>query len=90
MENLKFLGTFTVEQVKRELGVDEIKVRKNPHSNKLFMTAGGKSIGTVSTNGIPKKPMISRVRGEVTELNPDGEFYLLHEEADGAEVIATF
>jgi len=54
------------------------------------MTFGAKT-GAVAAKGIPQKPMISLVQGEPTLLNPDGKFYMLHEEGTGgAPVLATF
>lgn len=83
--NLKFIDTMTVEQFKDRQLVKEIRVRKNPHTGKLFFTYGSK-IGAVSTNGIPAHPMISLV-----EDNEGEQFYLLHEEGrGGAPVLATF
>lgn len=83
--NLKFIDTLTVEQFKTQQLVKGIQVRRNPRTNKLFFTYGGKT-GAVSTKGIPTHPMISLVEGN------DGEqFYLLHEEGQGgAPVLATF
>lgn len=85
MANLNFLRTQTIEQFKAEKLVDEIKVRENPHTGKLFFTFGAET-GAVSLKGIPEHPMISQVSNE------DGEtFYLLHEEGNGgAKVVATF
>lgn len=90
MNNLAFLETLTVEQFKMAHGVERIEVKQNPHTGKLFMTFGAKT-GAVTSKGIPSKPMISLVQGEPTELNPDGKFWMLHEEGTGgAPVLATF
>lgn len=86
--NLTFIDTFTVEQFKERMGVEQIVVRKSPKTNNLFFTYGGKA-GAVALKGIPKHPMISYVKGDPTPENPSGEFYLLHEEC-GAPVIASF
>lgn len=57
---------------------------------KAFFAAGN-IIGAIARNGIPAHPMISRVKGNPTEKNPSGEFYLMHEESTGgAPVLATF
>lgn len=85
MANLNFLRTQTIEQFKAEMLVDEIKVRVNPHTGKLFFTFGA-ATGAVSLKGIPEHPMISKVSNEEGET-----FYLLHEEGNGgAKVVATF
>lgn len=88
--NLNFIETLTVEQFKRAQGVERVEVKQNPNTGKLFMTFGAKT-GAVAAKGIPQKPMISLVQGEPTLLNPDGKFYMLHEEGTGgAPVLATF
>lgn len=80
---LKFLDTYTIEQFKADHQVPTIKVKKNPNTGKLFFTYGNK-VGAVSSKGIPSKPVISLVEG-------DGEeFYLLHNEGQGAETLAAF
>lgn len=90
MNNLAFLETLTVEQFKRAQGVERIEVKQNPNTGKLFMTFGAKT-GAVAAKGIPERPMISLVQGEATERNPDGKFWMLHEEGTGgAPVLATF
>lgn len=86
--NLEFLETQTVEQFKAEQRVDKIKVKQG--ENGLFFTFGAKT-GAVARKGIPAHPMISKVKGEPTDRNPDGVFYLLHEEGQGgAPTIAEF
>lgn len=87
--NLEFKETLTVEQFKAAMNVSRIDVRQNPKTNTLFFTYGAK-VGAVSSNGIPKHPMFSFVKGEATEKNPSGEFWLLHEEGQGAPVLASF
>lgn len=89
MQNLEFIKTLTVEQFKSEVKVDSIAVKRNPQTGKLFIQFGGET-GACSTKGVPEKPMLSYVKGEVTERNPDGKFWLLHEEGNGGEVVATF
>lgn len=89
-KNLTFMETLTVEQFKKEMAVSRIDVKKNPKTNTIFFTYGAKT-GAVSTKGIPKHPMLSYVKGEPTEKNPSGEFWLLHEEGKGsAPVLASF
>lgn len=88
--NLEFLETLTVEQFKRAQGVERIDVKQNPNTGKLFFTFGAKT-GAVSVKGIPSKPMLSLVKGEATKQNPDGKFWMLHEEGNGgAPVLASF
>ena len=84
-ENFKSWNeTLTVEQFKAKELVSRIDVKKNPKTGKLFFTYGAKS-GAVAIKGVPNRPMISNVTGQ------DGtSFWLLHEEGNGAETIATF
>lgn len=83
MQNLEFIETLTVEQFKDRVKVNEIKVKRNPQTSKLFIQFGSE-VGACASKGIPEKPMLSNVRGE------NGEFWLLHEEGNGGEVLATF
>lgn len=87
--NLEFLESYTVEQFKAEQHVSELKVKQNPETGKLFFTFGA-ATGAVSSKGVPTHPMVSRVKGEPSEKNPSGIFFLLHNEGEGAPVIATF
>ena len=76
--------TLTVEQFKAKHLVSHIDVKKNPKTGKLFFTFGSKT-GAVAIKGIPQHPMLSNVTGS------DGStFWLLHEEGQGAETIASF
>ena len=83
--NLTFNGTETIEQFKASQLIKLIEVKKNPKTGKLFFTFGSKT-GAVSSKGIPsKRPVISNVTGA------DGEnFYLLHEQGEGAPTLASF
>ena len=88
--NLQFKETLTVEQFKAAMNVSRIDVKQNPKTNTIFFTYGAKT-GAVSSKGIPEHPMLSYVKGEPTEKNPSGEFWLLHEEGrGGAPVLASF
>lgn len=82
-KNLTFNSTLTVEQFKSEQKVSEINIRKNSATNKLFFTYGNQ-VGAVASVGIPNKPMFSNVTTE-----EGNSFWLLHEEAAGAPVLAT-
>jgi len=84
MNNLQFIETLTVEQFKAEKNVSTIKVKQNPKNGKLFFTYGSET-GAVSSKGVPTEPMISKVVGDDNK-----EFYLLHNEGNGAPVVATF
>lgn len=89
-KNLNFISTQTVEQFKREQGVDRLDVKQNPRTGKLFFSFGA-ATGAVASAGIPKRPMVSKVQGTPSEQNPTGVFYLLHEEGNGgAPVMASF
>ena len=85
-ENFKSWNeTLTVEQFKAKHLVSHIDVKKNPKTGKLFFTYGAKT-GAVAINGVPKRPMLSNVTSSI-----DGStFWLLHEEGQGAETIASF
>lgn len=69
MADLNFIETLTVEQFKRQEGVDKVKVLQN--GAKLFFTYGGKQ-GPVSDKGIPQQPMISLVHPD-KETGPTDE-----------------
>ena len=84
----EFLRTLTVEQFKAEVSADTILVKKS-QDGKCFFTAGSLR-GPVSHRGIPEYPVFSYCKGEPSERNPTGEFWLLHDEAAGGELIATF
>ena len=82
--NLTFNETLTVEQFKDQMHVSRIDVKRNPQTDKLFFTYGAKT-RAVAVNGIPQHPMLSNVTGS------DGSnFWLLHEEGQGAPVLASF
>ena len=84
MENLTFVKTLSIEQFKAAQKVDSIEVKRNPKTSKLFISWIG-GVGAVSSKGIPSsKPVISLVKGE------EGEFFLLHEQGEGAPTLATF
>ena len=87
---LTFGETLTVEQFKEAMKVSRVDVKKNPNTGKLFFTFGAKT-GAVASKGIPQHPMFSFVKGDPTPQNPDGTFWLLHEEGQGgAPVLASF
>lgn len=89
-KNLIFNDTLTVEQFKDKFKVSRVDVKKNPKTGKLFFTFGAKT-GAVASKGIPQHPMFSFVKGDSTPQNPDGTFWLLHEESQGgAPVLASF
>lgn len=89
MNPLEFLETLTVEQFKARMLVEKIKVKPSKTPGKYFFVAGTLT-GAVASKGIPTHPMLSHVKGEPTERNPSGEFWMLHEEAEGAPTIAEF
>ena len=76
--------TLTIEQFKAKTLVSHIDVKRNLKNGKLFFTYGTKT-GAVAIKGVPNRPMISNVTGD-----DDKSFWLLHEEGQGAETIATF
>lgn len=89
-KNLIFNDTLTVEQFKDKFKVSRVDVMKNPKTGKLFFTFGAKK-GAVASKGIPQHPMFSFVKGDSTPQNPDGTFWLLHEEGQGgAPILASF
>lgn len=88
-KNLEFLETLTIEQFKSKMLVSRIDVKQNPKTGSIFFSYGAQ-VGAVSAKGIPSHPMLSRVKGEPTPENPSGEFWLLHDEGQGAPVLASF
>lgn len=88
IKQCEFLRTLTVEQFKNEVNASTILVKKGS-SGKCFFSAGAVQ-GPVSHKGIPEYPVFSFCKGEITEQNPTGEFWLLHDAAAGGEVVATF
>ena len=83
--DLTFNETLTIEQFKAKELVSRIDVKQNPKTGKLFFTFGSKT-GAVAIKGVPSRPMISNVTSSV-----DGSsFWILHEEGQGAETIASF
>ena len=82
---LKFHESLPVEQFKHRTNVSTIKVKKNPKTGLLFMTYGA-AVGAVSSKGVPTNPMISLVEPE----EGGDQFWLLHNEGEGAATIATF
>ena len=89
-KKLIFNETLTVEQFKDQMKVSRIEVKQNPKTGCLFFTYGAKT-GAVASKGIPQHPMFSFVTGDPTPRNPDGKFWLLHEEGQGgAPVLASF
>ena len=84
MTKLQFNQTLTVEQFKAEMQVDRVDVKRNPHTGKLFFTFGD-AVGAVASAGIPEKPVISNVTG-----SEGANFWLLHEESQGAPTLASF
>lgn len=98
--NLIFHETLTIEQFKAFQHVDQLQVKENPKTGKLFMTYGAKT-AAVAAKGIPHAPMVSLVTPEgetpcFDELRVGSDktcptFWLLHEEGTGgAPVVATF
>lgn len=98
--NLIFHETLTIEQFKARQHVDELPVKQNQGSGKLFMTYGAK-VAAVAAKGIPQAPMVSLVTPEGQEPCFDERrigsdrtcptFWLLHEEGQGgAPVVAIF
>ena len=89
-KKLVFNETLTVEQFKDQMKVSRIDVKKNPKTGRLFFTYGTKT-GAVASKGIPQHPMFSFVTGDPTPRNPDGTFWILHEEGQsGVPVLASF
>lgn len=71
MANLHFIDLQTVEQFKADNLVKQISVKRNPNTNKLFFTYGGRT-GSVAIKGVPQKPVISLVH-PTSDENPTEE-----------------
>ena len=81
---LTFVKSQSIAQFKSEKQVDLLPVKKNPTTGKLFLTwIGGQ--GAVAKSYDSSKPkLISLVR------DAEGvEFYMLHNEGNGAESVET-
>lgn len=94
-KNLKFIETKTIEQFKEDKKVSKIDVVRNPRTDKLFFAWGPSrdcygAVAEKNQDGNFTNPVISKVEGEKTPNNPDGIFYLLHEETQSANVVASF
>ena len=79
--NLKFIETMTVDQFKEMYDVDELEIKKNESTGKIFFVYGIET-GAVSrkaTSGQLTNPMISKV---ITSDTGD-TFYLLHQQGEG-------
>lgn len=85
MEKLKFIETMTVEEFKALFNTKSIKVKRNPETAKLFMVYGDNKVGACCQSGIPKKPVVSKVENEEGDT-----FWMIHNESEGAETLATF
>lgn len=90
-QNLDFLRTLTVEQFKDELKVNKLQIKQAAGSSKYFFQYGG-ATGAVATQNhsleeVLKNPMVSYVKGEPTDQNPDGKFWMLHMEGNGGATV---
>lgn len=81
---LTFVSSQSIAQFKSSKMIDKIDVKKNPSTNKLFLSFAGNT-GAVALSYDSNKPkLISLVR------DAEGvEFYMLHNEGTGAETIET-
>jgi len=73
----------TIAQFKASKGTENLHVKKNPNTDKLFMTDdAGNILGAVSSSSLdnPENLTVSEVTG--TEGTP---FYLLHPQGEGVE-----
>jgi len=67
-----FGKTFSIAEIKVQHNVEQLDIVRNPNTQKLFVSAGGKTIAAVSKNYDPTKPrkefveLISEDTGEVT------------------------
>jgi hypothetical protein len=81
---LTFVSSQSIAQFKSSKMIDTINVKKNPTTDKLFLSFVG-GTGAVARSYDTNKPkMISLVR-DIEGV----EFYMLHNEGTGAETIET-
>lgn len=95
-QNLEFLQgeSYTPKQFMLKEGAESLEIKKN-HKNggTLFFTCGTitGAVSSKAASGELTKPIISKVKGDPTERNPTGIFFLLHQQGEGgAETVATF
>lgn len=81
---LTFVKSQSIAQFKSEKMIEKIDIKKNPTTNKLFLSFAGNT-GAVALSYDSSKPkLISLVR------DAEGvEFYMLHNEGNGAETVET-
>ncbi len=79
---LTFVSQQTIAQFKQEKQIERLPIKRNPETGKMFLAWVG-GTGAVSKKYDSEQPkVISLVRDE------DGaEFYLLHNEGVGAEIV---
>lgn len=81
-QNLKFLRSMSVEQFKAEKNLTKLGIANTKNGRCLY--DGLNVVGAVSTKHADiTKPVISEVKGDPTELNPTGVFFLLHQQGEG-------
>ena len=81
---LTFVKSFSINQFKSEKQIEKIDIKKNPTTGKLFLSFAGNT-GAVALSYDSNKPkLISLVRDAESV-----EFYMLHNEGNGAETVET-
>lgn len=81
MERLRFVKTMSVSDFKTGMGINEIEVKRNPHTGKLFFVFGD-GIGAVSER-FEEDEITSPVISQVCSSDTGELFYLLHQMGNG-------
>lgn len=94
---LEFKRTMTIEEFKAEANTKEIKVKELTPGTLSMLNDLNQVIGAVSVKKTGDlqhmdKPVVSEVKGEPTERNASGVFFMLHQlgENTNSPVLATF
>ena len=82
IRDLAFVKTWSVPQFKQNNGVQEIEIKRNERTGKLFFSYGFET-GACSKK-VEDGKMILPVISQVVSSTTGEQFYLLHEKGEGA------
>ena len=88
--NLLWLDSYTIEEFKKLNNVEKIQIGRYRKSGKLYFKYGthrGVACNGMEDLNVPR--IISKVQGESTPYNPDGQFFMMHRLSEGSpDIIA--
>jgi len=88
VQDLAFIKTWSVPQFKQNNGVQEIEIKRNERTGKLFFSFG------FETGACSKKiacgEMILPVISQVVSATTGEQFFLLHEKGEGGGATTVF